>query len=298
MQNAIIGRLKAFVAVAESGSVTEAANRLALTQSGVSRQIAAIEQDVGFALFDRVRGRLSVSRKGVEFLREARRALDVVENIPRAALAIASGASDRVVIAGTSAVVHGLMPPVIARYTTERPGASPAIVMRSQMELADLGPHGHFDLIVAPAPTRPLHYDLVHSIEFDLYFAGYVDLLPADTLKMPLSQIDGQPFISLDPFARYQDSVERALKKHKIDVRLVCETSSVTAAARLVDLGVGCAFLDPFSARTLSNPAVGARKLTPGITHSYSILAPANTPIREETNYFLTCLNDVADEYK
>jgi DNA-binding transcriptional LysR family regulator len=59
-----IKRLKAFVAVAESGSVTEAANRLALTQSGVSRQIAAMEEEVGFALFDRVRGRLSVSQKG------------------------------------------------------------------------------------------------------------------------------------------------------------------------------------------------------------------------------------------
>ena len=75
-----IKRLKAFVAVAESGSVTEAANRLALTQSGVSRQIAAMEEEVGFALFDRVRGRLSVSQKGAAFLRHARRTLDVVEN--------------------------------------------------------------------------------------------------------------------------------------------------------------------------------------------------------------------------
>ena len=100
MSNNNIKKLKAFVAVAESGSVTVAANRLALTQSGVSRQITAMEEDVGFALFDRVRGRLSVSQKGTVFLRHVRRTLDVVENLPRAALAIASGAEDRVVIAG------------------------------------------------------------------------------------------------------------------------------------------------------------------------------------------------------
>ena len=99
MLNNNIKRLRAFVTVVESGSVTEAANRLVLTQSGVSRQIAAMEDDVGFALFDRVRGRLSVSHKGAAFLRHARRTLDVVENLPRAALAIASGAEDRVVVA-------------------------------------------------------------------------------------------------------------------------------------------------------------------------------------------------------
>ena len=69
-------------------------------------------------------------------------------------------------------------------------------------------------------------------------------------------------------------------------------------AARLVDLGVGCAFLDPFVARTLNNPAVGVRKLTPHITHSYSILTPSNTLASEEVNNFLKCLNEVANTLK
>jgi DNA-binding transcriptional LysR family regulator len=257
MSNNNIKKLNAFVAVAESGSVTVAANRLALTQSGVSRQITAMEEDVGFALFYRVRGHLSVSQKGTVFLRHVRRTLDGVENLPRAALAIASGAEDRVVIAGTSAVVHGLMPFVVAKYTAKRPGASPSIIMRSQQEFVDLGQHGHFDLIIAPAPIRPPYYDLVQSIEFDLYFAGPIELLPKSGQEMSLSHLSGQPFISLDPFASYQKSVELALKKQKIDVQIACETSSVMAAARIVDLGVGCAFLDPFVAGTLNNPDVG-----------------------------------------
>jgi DNA-binding transcriptional LysR family regulator len=298
MPNNNMKRLKAFVAVAESGSVTEAANQLALTQSGVSRQISAMEEDVGFALFDRVRGRLLVSQKGAAFLRHARRTLDVVENLPRAALAIASGAEDRVVIAGTSAVVHGLMPFVVAEYTTERLGASPGIIMRSQQEFVDLGQHGHFDLIIVPARIRPPYYDLIQSIEFDLYFAGPIELLPKGGQEMSLSHLSGQSLISLDPFENYQESVERALKKKKIDVQMACETSSVMAAARLVDLGVGCAFLDPFVAHTLNNPTVGIRKLSPHITHSYSILAPSNASISEEASKFLKCLNDVADVLK
>jgi DNA-binding transcriptional LysR family regulator len=73
----------------------------------------------------------SVSQKGAAFLCHARRTLDVVENLPHAALAIASAAEHRVVIAGTSAAIHGLKPFVVAQYTTERPGVSPGTTMSS-----------------------------------------------------------------------------------------------------------------------------------------------------------------------
>lgn len=289
--------LKAFLAVAEFGSVTEAANRLALTQSGVSRQISAIEEDVGFALFDRIRGRLSISRKGGAFLRHARRTLDVVENLPRAALAIASGAADRVVIAGTSAVVHGVLPLAVARYVRERPGSTPSITMRSLQEISELGDQGHFDLIIAPAPLRPLQYDLLETIDFDLILAGPIELLPTNSDDISLDQLDGMPLISLDPLATYQESVERTLAAAGVAVQRVCETSSILAAARLVSLGVGCAFLDPFVTQTIAGPTVGLRKITPAIRHSYSILSPTNTPISEETRHILISLRAVIDDF-
>ncbi|MDA1100033.1 MAG: LysR family transcriptional regulator [Proteobacteria bacterium] len=289
--------LKAFLAVVECGSVTEAANRLALTQSGVSRQLSAIEEEVGFALFDRIRGRLSVSRKGAAFLRHAQRTLDVVENLPRAALAIASGAADRVVIAGTSAVVHGLLPFAVARYINERPGSPPSITMRSLQEIAEIGAQGHFDLIVAPAPLQPRHYDLLETMDFQLCLAAPVDLLPIDSDDVSLVHLNGLPFISLDPFASYQESVVRALTAAGTTVRFTCETSSVVTAARLVALGAGCAFLDPFVARTIAGPKVSLRKTSPAIRHSYSIFAPSNTPIGEETRHILASLRTVVDEF-
>ncbi len=54
-------KLETLVAVAESEIVTVAAYQLALNQSGISRQIVTMEDDVGFAQFDRVRSRLSFS---------------------------------------------------------------------------------------------------------------------------------------------------------------------------------------------------------------------------------------------
>ena len=52
------------------------------------------------------------------------------------------------VLAGEA--IFGL-PFAVARYVRERPGSPPSITMRSLQEIAELGPQGHFDLIIAPA---------------------------------------------------------------------------------------------------------------------------------------------------
>jgi DNA-binding transcriptional LysR family regulator len=58
---------KVCVAVAKLGSVTEVSNRLALNQPDISRQITAMEEDVGFALFDRVCGCFRLVKKVLHF---------------------------------------------------------------------------------------------------------------------------------------------------------------------------------------------------------------------------------------
>ncbi len=59
-----LSELQAFGTCAECGSVTEAARRLGLTQSAVSRSLASLEARLGVALFHRVRKRLVISDAG------------------------------------------------------------------------------------------------------------------------------------------------------------------------------------------------------------------------------------------
>ena len=196
--------LKAFLAVVECESVTEAGNRVGLTQSGGSRQIAALEDEVGFALFDRHRGRLRLSRKGQAFMRHARNALETLEQLPQAARTIATGAADRLEIAATSAVVHGLLPRVVANYIQLRPGLPPSIVMRSLNQIIELGPTDRFDLVILPSPLRPTALTLLGTISFDLQLAAPHHLVPELCADQPLEDVAGLPFISLDPFETYQ----------------------------------------------------------------------------------------------
>lgn len=71
--------LKAFVAIADSGSFSQAAEQLFLTQPAVSKRIAALENKLGCSLFDRLGKTISLTEAGRELLPRAQSILDDTE---------------------------------------------------------------------------------------------------------------------------------------------------------------------------------------------------------------------------
>ena len=71
-----MNRLKYFVAVAEQGNFSAAAEKLYTTQSAVSKQIMALERELGVTLFERAHRRVVLTKQGEVVLRHAERILD------------------------------------------------------------------------------------------------------------------------------------------------------------------------------------------------------------------------------
>jgi DNA-binding transcriptional LysR family regulator len=69
-----IAALKAFVAVAETGSFSSAAERLFLTQPAISKRVAALEQELQMRLFDRISRQVSLTEAGAVFCSKSRTA--------------------------------------------------------------------------------------------------------------------------------------------------------------------------------------------------------------------------------
>ena len=290
--------LKAFLAVAETASVTLAAERLGLTQSGVSRKIAGLEAKLGFRLFDRSRGRVALNRQGRAFAPHARQVVDAVGNLPRIARAIGDGAYDRVRVAATSSVMHGLLPPALAYYLQERPDLPPSTAMRSLSEILNLEVGDAFDLVLAPLPMRPLAFELIAEYPFRLVLAVPHSLLspeegPVDGVWPNLERIAQLPFISLDPFASYQESTEAVLARLGLKVNYVAETTSVVTAALMTRAGVGCAFLDPFIAATFTGPNVIVGQTEPAMPHAYGAHVPGGADIAPEARRLLDAIDQI-----
>ena len=82
--------LQTFESAARHGNFTRAAQELALTQSAVSRQIRELEAQLGHPLFERLKGRVAMTRAGAQFLPEVQRLLGLAETTMRHATARSS----------------------------------------------------------------------------------------------------------------------------------------------------------------------------------------------------------------
>src|SRR3546814_1974365 len=72
-------QLRYFIAVAEEGNIGAAARRLHISQPPITRQIQALEQDLGVVLFERTHRGVELTAAGTTFLEDARRLLHVSE---------------------------------------------------------------------------------------------------------------------------------------------------------------------------------------------------------------------------
>ncbi|MFZ5531142.1 MAG: LysR family transcriptional regulator [Pseudomonadota bacterium] len=114
--------LTAFLAVAETGSFTGAAERLFLTQPAVSKRIALLEGDLGTRLFDRIGREVQLTEAGEALLPRARAILLTLEDTRRALHNLHAGEIEGTLTFGTSHHI-GLhrLPPVLREYSTRYP---------------------------------------------------------------------------------------------------------------------------------------------------------------------------------
>ena len=113
--------IRAFVATAETGSLSGAARKLELTQPTLSRQIAALEQDLGVMLFERVGRSLELTDAGRELLSHSKAMDDAANRVSLSALGQAHSIEGKVRITATDVLSTYNLPPVLERLRDAAP---------------------------------------------------------------------------------------------------------------------------------------------------------------------------------
>lgn len=120
--------LRTFVTTAEHGGLGRASERLHLSQPAASRQIRALETELGVALFQRDGRSLRLSPEGEDLLRLCRRLLADAELIVDRARALKGGQTGILRIAATPHVIAGVLAPFLGRHAGRHPGVEVQLV--------------------------------------------------------------------------------------------------------------------------------------------------------------------------
>lgn len=113
--------LQYFVAVAEELHFGRAAQRLHVAQSSLSKQVQALEADVGVALLRRTSRRVELTAAGAVFLERARRILAQTHDAAHHARRAARGEVGRLTIAFVDSAAYALLPPLLRRLHEQLP---------------------------------------------------------------------------------------------------------------------------------------------------------------------------------
>jgi DNA-binding transcriptional LysR family regulator len=114
--------LRTFVAIVDSRGFTRAATRLNLTQSAASRQIHALESELGVRLFDRIGRRIKVTSEGENLLVRSRRLLSDAESLGEQARALKSGQTGLLRVGAAPQIIENLLADFMQRYRKRHPG--------------------------------------------------------------------------------------------------------------------------------------------------------------------------------
>jgi DNA-binding transcriptional LysR family regulator len=122
MDNLDWNQLKAFLQTAQTGSLSAAARKLGLSQPTLSRQVAAIEQQMGVTLFERVGKAMVLTPTGLDLLEHARAMGSAAEALGMAASGRSQAVGGVVSVSATDAVATYLLPPIVQRLRAQEPG--------------------------------------------------------------------------------------------------------------------------------------------------------------------------------
>lgn len=290
-------QIEIFHAVYSSGSVTRAAELLNVSQPSVSKVLAHAEQQLGYSLFDRVKGKLVPTPEADHLFAHVSEVNDGLDRLRHVAENLKAAEQGRIRIAAAPAFGVDVLPAAISAYRAEHKdiffsvetrhhGGVCRALLESSIDLGLLFDPGVVPGIRSEILARGRLFVLAPP---DGPFAGRESLTMAD--------LAGQPFISLDR----RGPLGRLLSKHvdSSGVRLntVAYSETYQVAKSMVAHGAGITIADEITARSSDHQNVKLWPLEPEIGFQISALHAEKAPLSLFVQDFKTFLGERIREF-
>lgn len=243
-------QLTYFVAVAEEGNFTRAAERLHVAQPGVSAQIRRLERELGQELLDRSGRTVRLTDVGAAALPHARAALAAVKGVREAVDELAGLVRGQVAIGAVTSAGPVKLPDLLAGFHEQYPAVEITLSeANSDTMLAGLR-EGRLDLAVVGLSTDPPPGIATQVLIDEPFLAvtAHGGLL-SDRADVAVPDLGGLPLMALPPGTGLRTALDAAFAREGLTPRIAFEAADPNVLVQLAMRGLGVAIVPESLAR-------------------------------------------------
>jgi len=237
-------QLEYFLAVVEEANFTRAAERVHVSQSGVSAQIRQLERELGQPLLDRSERTIRVTAAGAEILPMVRAALSAVDATRQIADELAGLGRGRVTVGMVTGCTVAVLFNALASFHDQFPAIAIVLAEDASDRLADGVRNGRFDVALL-GTAQPLPPGLKSQLVADERLVAAVP--PGHPLAVrptiELAALGEYPLITLPVGAGVRSALDTACAAVGVSAHVALEASSPEVVAGLAERGLGVAIL-------------------------------------------------------
>jgi DNA-binding transcriptional LysR family regulator len=236
-----IDQIKAFHKVAAAGSFTKAARELFLTQSAVSQQIRALEDEIGGRLFDRSGKKIRLTQEGEVLLAYSERLFDLHEEIETLFGSLRTLQKGKITVGATAVIGTYFMPAVISAYHRQYQGIEIDLRMGNSEQVLEMVLERKADLSIAGMIKKQATLDGVFLHRERLIFVCSPNNPLAARTRVTLGELDRIPFIWREKGTQTLAIVKRWFQENATDdfPHQALSLANMEAAKRIVEEGYG-----------------------------------------------------------
>ncbi|MEV6636631.1 LysR family transcriptional regulator [Actinoplanes sp. NPDC051470] len=233
--------LECLVAVAASGSITQAAALLHSSQPAVSHQLAALEREAGTALLRREARGVKLTPAGRAAVADARRAVDAAAAAIRSARAVGSASGGRLRLGCAQSLVS-VLAPVIHEWHRRYPEV--AIDLRestSALQLHALIDSDEADVVLMPEAVVPERFTNTVVADEEVVVVTPADHALTRRSSVRIQELDGERLVHYAPENGLSTWLDRSFSAAGIRPEAVMRTAVTSSAPQLAAAGLGIA---------------------------------------------------------
>ena len=238
-----IQQLKGFFYSARLGSLTKAAEKMAITQSAVSQQIKSLEEELGVKLFNRYGPRKDLTPDGRLFFDLITPLIQDIDTLKVTFEDLKGSQKGVLTIAATTFMIMNKLPRVIQQFTKNYPNVRLNVLERRWSEIVLLAQTGEIDFGLAPVGGIPSNLNFIKLQPIERVLITCQNHPLSKKVNVTLLDIAQHPMITYEKGLVSRDVIDHVFEEVNLEVDVVMEATNSETIKRYVELGIGISII-------------------------------------------------------